>query len=73
MLGGTVIRSERIYIIRHAEKPKEAGNKNLYSEGKHHTELLATSLPKQLGDIDFFFDASNSSSMTISSLQRSQK
>jgi phosphohistidine phosphatase SixA len=51
-----------IYIIRHAEKPKERENRDLSREGKSHAELLAVALPKQLGTLDFLFAAASSRS-----------
>jgi broad specificity phosphatase PhoE len=56
----TVILPEKIFIIRHAEKPREKGNSNLSTKGKHHAEMLATYMPKQVGNPDFLFAASNS-------------
>jgi phosphohistidine phosphatase SixA len=63
MLAGGTPKGEpphSIYIIRHAEKPKERGNRDLSREGRSHAESLATALPKQLGTLDFLFAAANS-------------
>jgi broad specificity phosphatase PhoE len=54
------IRSERILLMRHAEKPADDSDPNLTAEGYHRAQELADFIPAKFGRPDYIFVAANS-------------